>query len=65
MKAVTKFKKIIDKEIINLELPNSPNNLYEPIKYILSLEAKRMRSVALLIAHQLSLIHISEPTRPY
>ena len=53
MKEVTKFKKIIDKEIINLELPNSPNNLYEPIKYILSLEAKRMRSVALLIAHQL------------
>ena len=53
MKEITKFKKIIDKEIINLELPNSPNNLYEPIKYILSLEAKRMRSVALLIAHQL------------
>ena len=53
MKEVTKFKKIIDKEIINLELPNSPNNLYEPIKYILSLEAKRMRSIALLIAHQL------------
>ena len=53
MKEVTKFKKIIDKEIINLELPNSPNNLYEPIKYILSLEAKRMRSVALLIAYQL------------
>ena len=44
MKEITKFKKIIDKEIINLELPNSPNNLYEPIKYILSLEAKRMRS---------------------
>ncbi len=53
MKEVTKFKKIIDKEIINLELPNSPNNLYEPIKYILSLEAKRMRSIALLIAYQL------------
>ena len=53
MKEITKFKKIIDKEIINLELPNSPNNLYEPIKYILSLEAKRMRSVALLIAYQL------------
>ena len=30
MKEVTKFKKIIDKEIISLELPNYPNNLYEP-----------------------------------
>ena len=53
MKEIIGLKQIIDKEIQNIDFPPLPNNLYDPIKYILSLEAKRIRSIALLIAHQL------------
>ena len=53
MKEIIGFKQIIDKEIQKIDFPPLPDNLYDPIKYILSLEAKRIRSIALLIAHQL------------
>ena len=45
------FKELIDNELNKLTFPSKPSNLYEPIKYILSLEAKRMRSIALLLSH--------------
>lgn len=53
MKDIIRFKKIIEESLQKIDFPSSPKNLYEPIKYILSLEAKRIRSIALLIAHHL------------
>ena len=51
MKSFITLKEVIDNEINKLTFPSKPSNLYEPIKYILSLEAKRMRSIALLLSH--------------
>lgn len=53
MKDIIRFKNIIEESLQKIDFPSSPKNLYEPIKYILSLEAKRIRSIALLIAHHL------------
>ena len=51
MKSLITFKELIDNELNKLIFPSKPANLYDPIKYILSLEAKRMRSIALLLSH--------------
>ena len=51
MKSLITFKELIDNELNKLTFPSKPANLYDPIKYILSLEAKRMRSIALLLSH--------------
>ena len=51
MKSLLTFKELIDNELNKLIFPSKPANLYDPIKYILSLEAKRMRSIALLLSH--------------
>ena len=51
MRSFITFKKLIDDELNKLTFPSKPSNLYDPIKYILSLEAKRMRSIALLLSH--------------
>jgi geranylgeranyl diphosphate synthase type II len=53
MKDIIRFKDIIEESLQKIDFPSTPKNLYEPIKYILSLEAKRIRSIALLIAHNL------------
>ena len=53
MKNILEFKQIIEQEFKKIEIPNRPQNLYQPINYILSLDAKRIRAIALLMAHQL------------
>jgi len=53
LKDILKFKRIIDQELEKLSFPLEPSNLYDPLRYILALEAKRMRSIALLLSHQL------------
>ena len=53
MKDILKFKRIIDQELEKLSFPLEPSNLYDPLRYILTSESKRMRSVALLLSHQL------------
>ena len=53
MKDIIRFKDIIEESLQKIDFPSAPKNLYEPIKYILSLDAKRIRSIALLIAHNL------------
>lgn len=53
MKNILEFKQIIEQELKEIETPNRPENLYKPINYILSLDAKRIRAIALLMAHQL------------
>ena len=51
MRSFIKFKDLIDRELQQIDYPDHPSNLYNPIKYILGLEAKRIRSIALLLAH--------------
>ena len=53
MKDIIRFKDVIEESLQKIDFPSTPKNLYEPIKYILSLDAKRIRSIALLIAHNL------------
>ena len=53
MKNILEFKQIIEQELKEIKIPNRPENLYQPINYILSLDAKRIRAIALLMAHQL------------
>lgn len=43
----------ITEEIQKLEVPSFPSNLYDPIKYFLSLGGKRIRPVLCLIGHKL------------
>jgi geranylgeranyl diphosphate synthase type II len=53
LKDILKFKRIIDQELEQLSFPLEPSNLYDPLRYILASESKRMRSIALLLSHQL------------
>ncbi len=41
---------IVEKEIKCLNLPDQPNDLYEPIKYIVSIGGKRLRPVITLLS---------------
>jgi geranylgeranyl diphosphate synthase, type II len=50
MKQVTDLQAIISDEVNKLSFPLYPAELYEPIKYILSLGGKRMRPALLLMA---------------
>ena len=43
-------KDLVEKEIENLNLNTEPNELYQPIEYILSLSGKRIRPALLLMA---------------
>src|ERR1700712_3291104 len=50
MKKLTDLQAIISNEVKQLNFPEYPAALYEPIKYILSLGGKRMRPALLLMA---------------
>src|ERR1700756_2538518 len=50
MKKLTDLQAIISNEVKQLNFPSYPAELYEPIKYILSLGGKRMRPALLLMA---------------
>ena len=48
MHTIAEFKQQVDAEIARFVLNTTPRDLYEPITYMLSLDAKRMRPVLLL-----------------
>lgn len=50
MRAISDYQDIIHSHFKALELNKEPNNLYEPIRYILSLGGKRLRPVLTLMA---------------
>ena len=50
MNKLTDLQEIISKEVDHLTFPVYPAELYEPIKYILSIGGKRMRPALLLMA---------------
>lgn len=47
------FLAALDKEVELLELNSQPNELYEPIRYLMALGGKRMRPVFTLLAYSL------------
>lgn len=53
MKSISELHALIEKELKEIKIPNSPENLYNPIEYVLSLGGKRMRPTLTLMAHQL------------
>lgn len=50
MRAISQYQDIIQAHFEALNLAKEPNNLYEPIRYILSLGGKRLRPVLTLMA---------------
>lgn len=50
MRAISQYQDIIQAHFEALNLTKEPNNLYEPIRYILSLGGKRLRPVLTLMA---------------
>jgi len=53
MHSSTQLQEIIEKAIPQIEYPEHPANLYEPIRYIMSLGGKRIRPVMVLMATEL------------
>jgi geranylgeranyl diphosphate synthase type II len=47
------FQELLEKEIHALDFPASPSELYDPIRYILSLGAKRLRPCLVLMSNEL------------
>lgn len=64
MKKLTDLQVIISKEVERLKFPAYPAELYEPIKYILSLGGKRMRPALLLMACDLFGGDVNEAISP-
>jgi geranylgeranyl diphosphate synthase type II len=50
MHTIFELQQIIEKAIPNIVYPSHPQNLYEPIKYIMNLGGKRLRPALVLIA---------------
>ena len=50
MRSISKYQDIVFSHFNALTLKKEPNNLYEPIKYILELGGKRLRPVLTLMA---------------
>jgi geranylgeranyl diphosphate synthase type II len=53
VKDLSEIIEIIDKKIDDLNYPKSPNLLYDPIKYIMGMQCKRMRPILVLMSFQL------------
>lgn len=64
MKSIPELQALINKEIEQLDFGTSPENLYEPISYILSLGGKRIRPLLVLLGHQLVNEDITSAVRP-
>lgn len=51
--SVTHRQSLIEEGLLSLQLPSSPANLYDPIRYMLSIGGKRMRPVLLLMGAEM------------
>jgi geranylgeranyl diphosphate synthase, type II len=50
MLSLSDCQKLINRKLADIELPKNPSNLYEPIRYILNPEAKRLRPSLVLMS---------------
>jgi geranylgeranyl diphosphate synthase type II len=53
MQSEIKFRSLIESELQKLKLDNHPPKLYDPIRYMLSLDGKRIRPSLLLMSNEL------------
>ena len=53
MKSIQELSALIIDKLGEIEYPENPSALYQPIDYILALGGKRMRPILVLMAHQL------------
>jgi geranylgeranyl diphosphate synthase type II len=53
MQNLEQLQLLIEQELREINYPNSPKQLYQPIEYVLVLGGKRMRPILVLMAHQL------------
>jgi geranylgeranyl diphosphate synthase type II len=60
MHTPTELQKLIENAIQQIPYPSAPANLYEPIKYIMSLGGKRIRPVMVLMAAELFTDEVSK-----
>jgi geranylgeranyl diphosphate synthase type II len=60
----SKFSSLIDNELKKINFPNSCDSLYDPIKYIIGLEAKRVRPLLLLFSCKLFKDNIESAISP-
>lgn len=51
--SIEKYKTLLEDKLDELKIPSTPADLYDPIRYILSLGGKRMRPVLLLMATEM------------
>ena len=58
------FQKLIEEEIRNLSLPEQPSELYDPIRYMLTLGGKRIRPVLVLMSCEMFDGNISNAIHP-
>jgi len=64
MQNLEQLQLLIEQELGEINYPNSPKQLYQPIEYVLGLGGKRMRPILLLMAHQLFDEHIEKAISP-
>ena len=53
MQDLAQYSAYIEEEIKAIDFPQSPANLYEPLRYFLSLGGKRMRPILTLLGAEL------------
>lgn len=53
MQSIKELQQIIEKEVADIHYPAAPNELYEPIAYLMSLGGKRLRPALVLMATDL------------
>lgn len=58
MNTIENYSKLIEKEIATFSFPSSPANLYDPLRYFMTLGGKRMRPMLTLMSAKL--FHKSE-----
>lgn len=64
MQSIETLRRLVEHELLSIDYPKSPIDLYAPIEYILALGGKRMRPILLLLAHQLFKKDIKEAIKP-
>lgn len=53
MQSITAYSEYLEKEIQNLDFPLTPSNLYDPLRYFMTLGGKRMRPMLTLMSAEL------------
>ena len=53
MNKISNYISFIEREIEALHLPKAPENLYDPLRYFLQLEGKKIRPILTLLSSEL------------